>query len=159
MIRAWNVIHWFYPYLHLIGDWDAVLPEYLERMEGAKTFRDYALTLTEMMTHVADGHTGLWGRPEVEQPFGDTWLPIYLRWTEGAAVAWRVSEEVRQAGIEVGDAILEVDGETVEARIERLSRYETASTRPALLNTIVGRYLLVGPAGSTVIVRSSAAGV
>lgn len=149
VIRAWNVIHWFYPYLHLIGDWDAVLPEYLERMEGAKTFRDYALTMTEMMTHVADGHTGLWGRPEVEQPFGDAWLPIYLRWTEGAAVAWRVAEEVRQAGIEVGDAIVEVDGEPVEARIERLSRYETASTRPALLNTIVGRYLLVGAAGST----------
>lgn len=149
VIRAWNVIRYFYPYLHLIGDWDAVLPEFLVRMEGAKTFRDYALTLSEMMTRVADGHTGLWGRPDVEQPFGDTWLPVQVRWTEGAAVVWRVSEEVRQAGIEVGDAILEVDGETVEARTERLSRYATASTRPALLNRIAGRYLLVGPPGST----------
>lgn len=149
VIRAWNVIHWFYPYLHLIGDWDAVLPEFLARMEGTKTFRDYALAMTEMMTHVADGHTGLWGHPDVEQPFGDTWLPLHVRWTEGAAVVWRVSDEVRQAGVEVGDAILEVDGETVEARTERLSRYATASTRPALLNRIAGRFLLVGAAGST----------
>ena len=149
VIRAWNVIHWFYPYLHLIGDWDAVLPEYLDRMEEAKTFRDYGLAMTEMMTHVADGHTGLWGHPDVEQPFGNAWLPIRVRWTEGAAVVWRVSDEVRQAGIEVGDAILEVDGETVEARTERLGRYETASTRPALLNGIAARLLLVGPAGST----------
>ncbi|HWM93966.1 MAG TPA: S41 family peptidase [Thermoanaerobaculia bacterium] len=149
VIRAWNAIHWFYPYLHLIGDWDAVLPEFLARMEGTKTFRDYALTLTEMMTHVPDGHTALWGHPDVEQPFGDTWPPVRVRWVEGAPVAVRVSEEVRRAGIEVGDAILEVDGEAVEARIERLSRYATASTRPALLNRIAGRLLLVGPAGST----------
>ncbi|MEA2561522.1 MAG: hypothetical protein QOH06_3026 [Acidobacteriota bacterium] len=149
VIRAWNVIHYFYPYLHLIGDWDAVLPEYLGKMEGAATTRDYALTLLEMMSHVADGHTGLWGRPEVEQPFGDAGLPIQVRWTEGAAVAWRVSDEVRQAGIEVGDAILEVDGETVQARTERLGRYATASTPSALLNRIAGRLLLAGPAGST----------
>jgi len=149
VIRTWNVIHWFYPYLHLIGDWDAVLPEFLAKMEEAKTFRDYALTLTEMMTHVADGHTGLWGRPDVEQPFGDAGLPILARWTEGALVAWRVSEEARQAGIEVGDAILEVDGETVAARTERFARYATASTRPALLNRIAGRFLFAGPAGST----------
>jgi C-terminal processing protease CtpA/Prc len=149
VVRAWNVIHYFYPYLHLIGDWDAVLPEFLKKMEDAKTSRDYALTLMEMMSHVADGHTGLWGRPEVEQPFGDAGLPIQVRWTEGAAVAWRVSDEARQAGIEVGDAILEVDGETVEARTERLGRYATASTRPALLNRIAGRLLLAGPAGST----------
>ena len=149
VIRAWNVIHYFYPYLHLIGDWDAVLPEYLGKMEEAKTSRDYALTLMEMMSHVADGHTGLWGRPEVEQPFGDAGLPIQVRWTEGAAVAWRVSDEARQAGIEVGDAILEVDGETVQARTERLGRYVTASTPTALLNRIAGRFLLVGTAGST----------
>lgn len=148
VIRAWNVIHHFYPYLHLIGDWDAVLPEFLARMEGVKTFRDYALTLTEMMTHVADGHTWLWGHPDVEKPFGDAGLPILVRWTEGAAVVWRASEEARQAGIEVGDALLEVDGETVEARTERIGRYMTASTRPALMNRIATR-LFFGPSGST----------
>src|SRR6185436_14827376 len=52
VVRAWNVIHWFYPYLHLIGDWDAVLPEFLARMEEAKSGRDCALTLAEVMTHV-----------------------------------------------------------------------------------------------------------
>ncbi len=148
VIRAWNVIHYFYPYLHLIGDWDAILPEYLKKMEEAKTFRGYALTLTEMMTHVADGHTWLWGHPDVEKPFGDAGLPLLVRWTEGAAVVWQASEEVRQAGIEVGDAILEVDGEAVEARTERIGRYMTASTRPALMNRIATR-LFFGPSGST----------
>jgi C-terminal processing protease CtpA/Prc len=63
-------------------------------------------------------------------------------------VVWRVSEDVKQAGIEVGDAILEVDGETVEARTERLGRYMPASTRPSQLNRIATR-LLAGAAGST----------
>lgn len=153
VIRAWNVIHWFYPYLHLIGDWDAVLPEFLARMEEAKTSRDYALTLMEMMTHVPDGHTGLWGRPEVLSPFGDASLPILVRWVENAPVAVQVSEEVRQAGIEVGDAILAVDGEPVAARVERFRRYATASTPGHLLNRIAGRFLLVGNAGSTAVLK------
>ncbi len=152
VIRAWNVIHYFYPYLHLIGDWDAVLPEYLGKMEEAKAFRDYALTLTEMMAHVADGHTWLFGHPDVERPFGDTGLPIHVRWTEGAAVVWEASDEAKQAGIEVGDAILEVDGEPVEARTERIGRYMPASTRPAQLNRIATR-LFAGSEGSTAVLR------
>lgn len=147
VVRAWNVIHWFYPYLHLIGDWDGVLPGFLARMEEAKTGRDYAVTLAEMMTRVADGHTNIDGHPELDKLYGGAWLPMQLRWVEGAAVAVRVSDEIRQKGIEVGDAILAVDGEPVEARIDRLSRIVTASTRMALVNTICSWLLLRGEAG------------
>jgi len=45
IFRFWNVIDRFYPYKHLIGDWDAALPEFLHRMEGDLDGRDYALTL------------------------------------------------------------------------------------------------------------------
>ncbi len=152
VIRAWNAIHWFYPYLHLIGDWDAVLPEFLARMEGAKTGAEYALTLAEMMTHVPDGHTNLWGHPALDERFGDAGLPFTTRWIEGAPVAVRVSDEVKAAGIEPGDALVSVDGETIEAGIERLSRTVTAST-PAALRSLTSRILLAGAAGSKAVLK------
>jgi C-terminal processing protease CtpA/Prc len=152
VIRAWNVIHYFYPYLHLIGDWDAVLPEFLARMEEAKTGKDYALTLAEMMTHVPDGHTGVWGHPAVDQRFGKAGLPISFRWIEEAPVAVRVSDEARAAGIEPGDALVAVDGEPVAAAMERIGKTLTAST-PWALHDLLTRVLTLGGEGSTAVLK------
>jgi C-terminal processing protease CtpA/Prc len=152
VIRAWNVIHFFYPYLPLIGDWDAVLPEFLGKMEKAETGRDYVLTILEMMARVADGHTGVWGHPEIFNYYGAAGLPLAVRWIEGAAVVTAVgSDEAKAAGIVPGDAVVTVDGEAVPARLERLSRYMTASTPAAQRDTICGVYLLRGPAGPAVL--------
>ena len=152
VIRAWNVIHFFYPYLHLIGDWDAVLPEFLGKMEKAETASDYALTINAMMTRVADGHTGVYGHPDLDKLYGEAGLPLAVRWIEEAPVVTVVgSDEARKAGILPGDAIVAVDGEPVGARIERLSRTRTASTRPALLGVISAFYLLRGAAGPAVL--------
>jgi len=159
VIRAWNVIHFFYPYLHLLGDWDAVLPESLAAMEKADSARGYALAVLAMMAHVADGHTSIYGHPEIVKYFGTARLPLTLRWVEEAAVVTAVGgDEAKAAGIVPGDAILAVDGEPVPARIERLSRYVTASTKAALVNKICGRYLLLGPAGPAVLSVQSPGG-
>jgi C-terminal processing protease CtpA/Prc len=152
VIRAWNVIHYFYPYLHLIGDWDAVLPEFLARMEEAKTGKEYALTIAEMMTHVPDGHTNVWGHPALSERFGKAGLPIAVRWIEGAPVAINVSDEAKAAGIELGDALIAVDGEPVEDGIERLGRTITAAT-PWALRNLAARLLLLGSEGSTAVLK------
>ena len=158
VIRAWNVIHYFYPYRHLIGDWDTVLPEFLARMDEARTGRDYALTILEMMTHVPDGHTNVFGHPEMEKYFGEAGLPIALRWIEEAPVVTELADEARQAGLAPGDAIVAVDGEPVGARIERLSKYVTASTHASLLTRICRIHLLRGPAGPAVLTVQSPGG-
>lgn len=152
VIRAWNVIHYFYPYLHLIGDWDAVLPEFLARMEEAKTGSDYALTLAEMTTRIPDGHTNLWGHPAIDGRFGKAGLPIAVRWIEGAPVAIRVSDEAKAAGIEPGDALVSVDGEPVEAGLDRLGKTITAST-PWAMRSLAARLLLLGSPGSTAVLK------
>ncbi|HEX3130223.1 MAG TPA: S41 family peptidase [Thermoanaerobaculia bacterium] len=152
VIRAWNVIHYFYPYLHLIGDWDAVLPGFLARMEEAKTGKDYALTIAEMMTHVPDGHTNLWGHPALDERVGKAGLPISVRWIEGAPVVIEASDEAKSAGIEPGDALVAIDGEPVEAGLERLGRTFTASTPWAFRNRTI-RLLLLGSEGSTAVLK------
>lgn len=152
VIRAWNVIHYFYPYLHLLDDWDSVLPEFLARMETAETGLDYALTLYEMMAHVADGHTSISGHPSTTKHFGEVVLPLEIRWIEGAAVVTRIDHDsLREAGIEIGDAILSVDGEPTEARIERLRKYNAGSTETTVRQRILSRMLTRGATGSTAV--------
>ncbi|HYG63300.1 MAG TPA: S41 family peptidase [Thermoanaerobaculia bacterium] len=157
VIRAWNVIHHFYPYLHLLDDWEAVLPEFLTRMETAATGRDYAQALLEMMTRVADSHTGVWGHPEMSKDLGNGWLPLEVRWIEEAAVVRAVGEEARPSGILPGDAILAVDGEATAALIERRSRTMPASTPSGRLARIC-REILRGPAGSTAVLSVQSPG-
>lgn len=151
VIRAWNVIHFFYPYLHLLDGWDPVLPEFLARMEPAETGLDYGLTLQEMMARVADGHTTLAGHPEIPKFFGEVGLPLELRWMEGAPVVTAIFHDaVREAGIEIGDAILSVDGEPVADRIQKRWKYIPGSTETTIRQRIC-RSLLRGPAGSTAV--------
>jgi len=158
VIRAWAVIHYFYPYLQLIGDWDAILPEYLAKMEQADTGREYAATILEMMAHVADGHTSVYGHPELAKLYGEATLPIRLRWLEGAPVVTYVGDDAtRKAGLDVGDAILAVDGEPVAERVARLEPYVPASTRQDLLDRLCGQLLLRGAAGSTAVLSVQAA--
>ena len=147
--RIWNVIHYFYAYLELIGDWDAVLPEFLLRMESAAGARPYALAVAEMMTRVADGHSQVTGG-EIDRFFGDAGVPVALRRVEGSYVVTGIGDtpEVKASGLEMGDVVEAVDGEPAAARVERLSRYLPAST-PAGLSAKVGRVLLDGPEGST----------
>jgi len=149
VIRAWNVIAIFYPYRHLIGDWDAVLPEFLARMETAASGHDYAFAILEMMNRVADGHTTVLGHPELAKMFGNAAVPARVRWVEGAAVITHVGEAAKKAGLAPGDAIRAIDGEAMAAAMERLRPLYTASTEAALRSKLVIAPLL-GPAGSVV---------
>jgi len=111
--RMWNVIHFFYPYKHLIGDWNAVLPESIAAMEASsRGARGYALALAKMAAHVADGHTGLYGLPELDQFYGESWLPIGARWIDGACVVTAVTDDpaVKASGIAAGDGPLATVG-------------------------------------------------
>jgi C-terminal processing protease CtpA/Prc len=142
--RVWNVIHFFYPYKHLIGDWDAVLPESITRMEAAQGARGYALALAAMAAHVTDGHTGLSGLPELDRFLGEAPAPVGARWIEGACVVTVVRDDpaVKATGVAVGDVVVSVDGKTVAERFAELVPYVTAATDGALKTKLCGLSLL-----------------
>ncbi|MFY9825941.1 MAG: S41 family peptidase, partial [Thermoanaerobaculia bacterium] len=142
--RIWNVIALFYPYKHLIGDWDAVLPESIARMETAQGARGYALGLAAMAAHVADGHTGLYGLPELDRFFGEAPAPVGARWLEGACVVTVVRDDpaVKATGVAVGDVVVSVDGKTVAERFAELEPYVTAATEGARKTKLCGLSLL-----------------
>lgn len=150
--RIWTVINYFFPYKDLMGEtWNEVLKQFIPRFEAASNAQEYALTVAEMVTHVHDSHAFVVG-PALIEYFGVAPPPVQARLIEGVPVVTGLLDEAaaKESGIEVGDVILKVDGEDVQTRIERYSRYIAASTPQSLMYNVTSR-LLAGADGSTAI--------
>jgi C-terminal processing protease CtpA/Prc len=147
VFKLWTIFHDFFPYFHLTGDWDAVLPELIARMEGARDGREYALALAEMSARASDGHVSLTGNPTLDALSGKTPAPVAIRWIENAWVVTAVGEAAKGSGVEIGDLVLTLDGEPVAARDATLRRYLAASTEAGMRRKVADR-LLSGPDGS-----------
>src|SRR6185295_1076892 len=99
VVRLWNVIELFYPYKALIGDWEAVLPEFLAKMDASQGARGYAWTLAEMSARIADAHTGISGHPELDALYGVATPPFGIRWIEGGCVVTNLADPPEGEGI------------------------------------------------------------
>lgn len=147
VFKLWNVFHYFFPYLHLTGDWDAVLPEFIARMEQARDGREYALTMAEMAARANDGHVSLTGNPTLDTLYGQTPAPVAVRWIESSWVITDVGEPAKASGLQIGDVILTLDGEPVATRDATLRRYLAASTEAGMRRKVAD-HLLSGAAGT-----------
>jgi C-terminal processing protease CtpA/Prc len=150
LARLWNVIHSFYAYPDLIGDWDAVLTEFVPKFAAARDDRAYALAVAEMAAHVADNHTTVGGSTALQKFFGEALPQVQVRWVEGAPVVTEVWGEAAKetAGPRAGDVLVKVDGESAEQRMARFGKYLAASTPATHKRNILRRAFLGGPAGS-----------
>lgn len=158
VFRFWTIIDLFYPYKDLIGDWDPVLPEFIERMEKTRGAEEYALTVAEMGVRVEDSHTVVEGHPDLNRLFGEASVPVELRWIEGRFVVVELGDAsgTPVPGLQRGDVVVAVDGKPVEERIERLRPYLPGSHEATLMYRMGGN-LLRGPAGSTLALTVSGA--
>ncbi len=144
--RAWGVIHFFYPYLDLIGDWDAAFRQSLPALTAAADEAAYARALLELMAHIADGHTGVRGNPGIQQVLGEAWPHLEVRILEDQVAVTAVDPAL--SGLAVGDVIVGVDGEPIARRIERLLPLTPASTE-LTQRTRAARSALAGAKDST----------
>jgi len=150
LFRYWNVINYFFPYKHLIGDsWETVLPRYIPKFEANKDAVDYQLTVRELVTEMHDSHGGVRNANAASEKFGTHIPPVLLGYIEGKSVVTRVLDEKlpNEKSLRVGDVVLAVDGEPVEKRREFLARYSASSTPQWLMRNVNGR-LLLGPKDS-----------
>jgi C-terminal processing protease CtpA/Prc len=138
LFRLWTIIDRFYPYKHLIGDWDAVLRTMIPRFEGAKDEKEYAAAVMETVAFIEDGHSGAYGHPATWSLVGGLWLPaVQLRVVEQQYVVMQPVPDV----LKRGDVVMAVDGEPLRDREQRLRKYITASMeRPRtqrILNSVL----------------------
>lgn len=148
--RVWAVIDYFFPYKEFIGeDWNAVLRQFIPRMEGAKDALDYNLAVAEMVTHIHDSH-GSARSPLLQKYFGEASAPVRVRMIEGMPVitGFTDAEVAKEAGLEIGDVILKVDGEDASQRIAERLKYTTSSTPQSGVFYATERSLVRGPKDS-----------
>jgi len=151
--RVWAVINYFFPYKEYMGeDWNVVLRQFIPRMEGAKDALDYNLTVAEMVTHIHDSH-GSARSPVLVKYFGDASAPLRVRNIGGLPVitGFTDTQAAKEAGFEIGDVILKVDGEDASQRIAVRMKYEASSTPQSVMFYATERSLVRGPKDSNAI--------
>ena len=149
--RIWAVINYFFPYKEFMGeDWNETLRQFIPRMEEAKDALDYNLAVDEMVTHIHDSH-GSATSPVLRTYFGDASVPVRVRMIEGLPVitGFTNAEAAKDAGLEIGDVILKVDGEDASQRIAKRLKYMAHSTPQSGMFYATERSLVRGPKGST----------
>jgi C-terminal processing protease CtpA/Prc len=149
--RLWSVIDRFYPYKHLIGDWDAAFAESIPSFLSASTRHDSVGASLELAAHVEDGHTTVLG-PGVPEFFGEYFADFEVRLVQGRFVVMALGGKSEKAGLRVGDVIVDVDGEPLQARVKRMYGSIAGSTEKARTNR-VARFALRGAAGSVARLR------
>jgi len=134
-------------------NWDQLLLEYLPRIEACRDALSYDLTLAEWYTHIQDGH-GFINGPVLDAYLGVAPSPLVVRLIEKKPIvtAFRQDSLAKALGIELGDELLTVDGESVSLRLARYHRYQSAST-PDAGDNYATRLFLSGPANTSITVR------
>ena len=128
--RTWGVIHYFDPYLDLIGDWDHVLEEAIPRFEAAGDGKAYTMAVLEMTAHIDDSHTNVFGNRIVFDWRGIASPPIRVRSIEGKFVVTTVADpSLEKSGeLKIGDAIMSIDGIPFAKKVADLEKYVAGST-------------------------------
>ncbi|HEY0156187.1 MAG TPA: S41 family peptidase [Thermoanaerobaculia bacterium] len=127
--RYWNVIHFFYPYKHLMDAWDPRLEPMLHKLLAASSQTEYELALTEVTTWVPDGHS--WSFTDAYIALQGRGAPPFHTYTaEGKVVvtAFTNQSAAVAAGVSIGDELLAIDGRPIEDRLAELRRYISWST-------------------------------
>lgn len=153
LLRLWNIIEYWYPYVDLQGNaWERVLREFLPRFIRAQSADDYQLELLRLIASIGDAHANLSSANRLLPPRGDCFLPGAVRFVEGQPVVVATPVLTRaEPGLEIGDVILSLDGFSVDALIESWAPYYSASNYPGLLfkiSNLLGR----GPCGKAPLV-------
>lgn len=145
LYRYWNIIQYYYPYKHLIGEnWTDVLTRFIPQFIHADSPEAYQLTLLKMIAAIHDSHGNLTGRTlESDRFIGSYFIDAAVRFIEGKPTIISVLKEAgdQADNLLIGDVILKVNGKTVKEIQDRLAPFISASTEAQKLHGIASRML------------------
>jgi len=162
LYKYWNMMQYFFPYKYLTDkNWDDVLREYIPMFITAGNRLEYELATLQLIGEINDTHAYLSGKARIEESRGSNYAPFQVRFIEGKlVVTLYYNPELKEpSGLEIGDIITHINGESVESIVEHLKKYYPASNEAAKLremsfdllcslqNTLTINYISMGHAG------------
>lgn len=151
LFRFWNIIEYWYPNRNITGtSWDQVLADLIPGFAAATNFQDYQLMLMRAIAAIHDTHANLWSSIATRPPSGACRLPLHLRFVQNQAVVAAFDDGVQASGtpFQIGDVIVELDGQTVADLVAQWAPYYGASN-PVALRRQIAMYMTRGDCGDT----------
>lgn len=140
LYRYWNIIHYFFPYIHLMDeDWNDILQQHLASFVEAENELEYELAMLKIIAKVQDTHANLWrGSDAIQQWRGQRYAPIKVRFIENKLVVtdYYQVETGTQDIPYIGDVVTEINGKKVADIIKAKLEYYPASNYPTQLRDI-----------------------
>ena len=133
VFRLWNILEYWFPYRDLMErDRVAILREALPAAWGAERLDDYQRVLIRLIARARDTHANVWSSLGARPPVGPYALPVALRMIEGKPVVFAFTNDTLgpRSGLRVGDAILAVDGASVDSLFRAWTPLYAASNEP-----------------------------
>ncbi len=145
LYRYWNMIQYFFPYRHLIGeDWTGVLHASIPAFLGAATDTAYAVECLRLIARVHDTHANIWGQhPVLTAWMGKYHAPLQAKFIEGKLVVtgyYRDGDALQQRFTK-GDIITAINGISTDTLIARQLPFTPASNYDTQLRDLPGNLL------------------
>ncbi len=126
--KYWNIIRYFNPYNYVSDtSWDTTLYNNVDRIAYATNAKELYLHLLKVTKYIDDAHvSGLTYSTTNSSPPGYYTPTILLRYVQGEYVIVRTLE----SGVQVGDAVISVDGLSMGQWEDSLKSYYSVGSLP-----------------------------
>ncbi len=145
LFRYWNVIQYYFPNRHLIGEnWNDMLPEFIPRFVNAADELEYKKAALALIGSIHDTHANIWGRDAALAKYrGLNSAPVKVTFIEDQAVVTGDLDPAlaEKSGLKIGDVIESVNGRKVSDIVKERLDLTPASNYPTKLRDIAA-YLL-----------------
>jgi len=145
LYRYWNMIQYFFPYKHLIGeDWNKVLPEFIPAFVNAKDSADYSLACLQIIARIHDTHANIYSNiAALNNYYGKYFSPLQTKFIENKLVVtgYYLNSDSLQQLIKKGDIISKINKEKTEDVIKKWLPLTPASNYETQLRDIPSKIL------------------
>jgi C-terminal processing protease CtpA/Prc len=145
IFRYYNMVEYFFPNKHLIGEnWQNIPAELIGKILDATDETSAQLVVLEMIARINDTHASVkMNKDFSDNYFGRNYANYKVSFIENRAVitGYINPNLVKDVDLQLGDVLLDISGESVSAKVERLKKYVSASNDPAKLRVIGGLLL------------------
>ncbi|WPU90950.1 S41 family peptidase [Mucilaginibacter sabulilitoris] len=146
LYRYWNMIQYFSPYKHLIGeDWNKVLPAFIPQFINDADNTAYTLTVLALISSINDTHANIWGyRKELEDYRGKFAPPFKAKFIEDKLVVTGFYNDTLnvKSKFKLADVITSINGVKVTELIKKFLPITAASNYSTQLRDMPNNYLL-----------------